>query len=55
MLDYGASGDDISGVDASNTINTNGFIAKFDAAGSLLTSVKPPWGATLPGGSSFGK
>lgn len=55
MLDYGMAGDDITGVNASHTINVNGFTEKIDAAGSLLTSMKPPWGATLPGGSSFGK
>src|SRR5579859_4137412 len=41
MLDYGTAGDDITGVNISRTVNVNGFIAKVDAAGALLTSVKP--------------
>lgn len=53
MLDYGTAGDDISGDNASDQVNVNGFIAKVNAAGALLTSVKPPWGASLPGGKNF--
>jgi hypothetical protein len=53
MLDYGTAGDDISGNNTSGTVNVNGFVAKVDAAGALLTSVKPPWGASLPGGKNF--
>jgi hypothetical protein len=53
MLDYGTAGDDVSGDNVNDKVNVNGFIAKVDAAGALLTSVKPPWGASLPGGKNF--
>ena len=53
MLDYGTAGDDVSGDNINDKVNVNGFIAKVDAAGALLTSVKPPWGASLPGGKNF--
>ena len=33
--------------------DTNEFVKYVDAAGTVLTTVKPPWGATLPGGSNF--
>jgi hypothetical protein len=53
MLDYGTAGDDVSGENINDKVNANGFVAKVDAAGALLTSVKPPWGASLPGGKNF--
>lgn len=53
MFDYGTAGDDVSGDNINDKVNVNGFIAKVDAAGALLTSVKPPWGASLPGGKNF--
>jgi hypothetical protein len=53
MLDYGTAGDDVSGDNINDKVNVNGFIVKVDAAGALLTSVKPPWGASLPGGKNF--
>jgi len=50
MHDYGTAGADIAD---KNPPDVNGFIAKVDAAGALLTSVKPPWGSSLPGGKNF--
>jgi hypothetical protein len=50
MLDYGTAGFDISD---KSPPDVSGFSAKVDAAGALLTSVKPPWGASLPGGKNF--
>jgi hypothetical protein len=49
MLDYGTAGYDLS----KSPPDVNGFIAKIDAAGGVLTTVKPPWGASLPGGKNF--
>ena len=49
MLDYGTASDDLS----KNPPNVNRFIAYIDSAGSVLTTVKPPWGASLPGGKNF--
>jgi hypothetical protein len=47
MHDYFVAGEDLE------KYNTNGFIAAIDAAGTVLTTVKPPWGANLPGGKDF--
>ena len=47
MSDYGTAGFDLAKGD------TNEFVKHVDAAGTVLTTVKPPWGATLPGGSNF--
>jgi hypothetical protein len=47
MSDYGTAGFDLT------EGNTDGFAKYVDAAGTVLTTVKPPWGATLPGGSNF--
>ena len=47
MSDYGTAGFDLAKGDTSN------FAKYVDAAGTVLTTVKPPWGATLPGGSNF--
>jgi hypothetical protein len=47
MSDYGMAGFDLT------EGNTDEFAKYIDAAGTVLTTVKPPWGATLPGGSNF--
>jgi hypothetical protein len=50
MHEYFVAGNDIGNT---NPPDVNGFSAAFDAAANVLDTVKPPWGATLPGGKNF--
>ena len=45
MHDYFVAGNDIG---IKYPPDVNGFSAAFDAAGNVLSTVKPPWGASLP-------
>jgi len=50
MHDYFVAGDDIG---EKYPPDVNGFSAALDAAADVLSTVKPPWGASLPGGKNF--
>lgn len=50
MHDYFVAGNDIGN---KYPPDVNGFSAALDAAGDVLSKVKPPWGASLPGGKNF--
>lgn len=50
MHDYLIAGNDIGN---KYPPDVNGFSAALDAAADVLSTVKPPWGASLPGGKNF--
>lgn len=50
MQDYLAAGNDIGN---KFPPDVNGFGAALNAAANVLSAVKPPWGASLPGGKNF--